>query len=94
MSSRNALLSAEERAAAAHIPAMMQEAKAIYNSKGIEASKWYVQEAAAVQALMQLDYYKICDRDTLQELSQAGPNAIALIAVFVGKIRLIDNLFL
>lgn len=94
MSSRNALLSTEERAVAAFIPAMMQEAKRIYNGQGIEASAQYVQQAVSAQPLMKLDYYKICDRDTLEELSQKSDHAIALIAVFVGKIRLIDNLFL
>lgn len=94
MSSRNALLGAEERAVAAFIPAIMQEAKQIYNDQGLEASEQYVQQAVAAHPLMKLDYYKICDRDTLEEQTRKSDNAIALIAVFVGKIRLIDNLFL
>lgn len=94
MSSRNALLSAEERAVAAFIPAIMQEAKRIYNTQGIEASAQYVLQAVATHPLMKLDYYKVCDRDTLEEITQKGGGAIALIAVFVGRIRLIDNLFL
>ena len=43
---------------------------------------------------MKLDYFEICDAETLEGLSEINSQkkAIALIAIFVGKIRLIDNL--
>lgn len=42
-----------------------------------------------------LEYLEICDKSTLQPLqSNMTPNAIALIAAFVGKTRLIDNMML
>jgi pantothenate synthetase len=42
---------------------------------------------------MKLDYYEVCDTETLKPLTALKPNqkAISLIAVFVGNIRLIDN---
>lgn len=94
MSSRNALLSREERAEAGFIPGIMQEARKVYHERGLEAAKAFVQEAVKPHPLMRLDYYSICDKDTLMALDQVSSNAIALIAVFVGKIRLIDNLML
>ena len=42
---------------------------------------------------MKLDYYEVCDAETLEAISYIKPNqkAVSLIAVFVGNIRLIDN---
>lgn len=94
MSSRNALLSSEERKTAALIPQIMQQAKHITLSRGIEAASEYVMTEVAKQPLMKLDYYEICEADSLKtihthELQQTS--AISLIALYVGKIRLIDN---
>jgi len=94
MSSRNALLSSEERKTAALIPQIMQQAKHITLSRGIEAAGEFVKAEVAKQPLMKLDYYEICEADSLktihtQELQQTS--AISLIALYVGKIRLIDN---
>ncbi|MCC6369455.1 MAG: pantoate--beta-alanine ligase [Bacteroidia bacterium] len=94
MSSRNVLLSAEERAIAAHIPRLMQQAKELFKKEGISAAKRFISEQTGHYPLMRLDYYEWCNANTLQILSEKeiGTNAVSLIAVFVGKIRLIDNL--
>jgi pantoate--beta-alanine ligase len=94
MSSRNALLSSEERIVAARIPQIMQHAKHIALSRGIEAAGEFVRAEVAKQPLMKLDYYEICEADSLKtiqtkEIQQTS--AISLIALHVGKIRLIDN---
>ncbi len=94
MSSRNALLNGEERAVAGFIPGIMQEARRVYHERGAEAAQGSVQEAVNLHPLMRLDYFSICDKDTLLTPDQTSGNAIALIAVFVGRIRLIDNLML
>jgi pantoate--beta-alanine ligase len=96
MSSRNALLSPEERKTAGKVPQIMEQAKRIALDKGIEASKTYVKNETASVPGMKLDYYEICDTDTLKAVSDLPPGkkAISLIALFVGKIRLIDNLIL
>ena len=94
MSSRNALLNAEERKTASSIPKIMQEAKNISLNKGIDAAKVFVtQEINSIPA-MKLDYFEICNADTLKTLNELslGQKAIAVIAVYVGKIRLIDNI--
>lgn len=93
MSSRNTRLNAQERIVAALVPKMMQEAITIVKSSGIDASKDYIADYVAKQPLMKLDYYEVCNADTLEPLSAFDPTqkAVSLIAVFVGAVRLIDN---
>jgi pantoate--beta-alanine ligase len=93
MSSRNTSLSPEERKIAALIPQWMQEAITIIKKKGIEAAKQFINEKVSKIPEMKLDYYEVCDAETLKPISEITPNekAVTLIAVFVGNIRLIDN---
>ena len=96
MSSRNALLSDEEKQIAGLIPKIMQEAKKIILEKGINEAKLFVKDEVAKVPIMKLDYFEICNSENLEDLNAISLEikAIALIAVFVGKIRLIDNLFI
>lgn len=96
MSSRNSLLNPEERTLAALIPKMMQKAKEITLARGKNEARAFVLNEIAAHPSMKLDYYEICDANTLQILphTTTGKNTISLIALFVGKIRLIDNLIL
>jgi pantoate--beta-alanine ligase len=97
MSSRNMLLSVEERKAAGLIPKLMQEAKnLVKEGKTIEEIKRFVTEKLSHNPLYRLDYYEICNASTLSPLNllNNSTESISLIAVFVGKIRLIDNLAL
>lgn len=93
MSSRNTRLSAEERKTAALIPEIMQEARLIILDKGIEAAKTYVEERVSAVSTMKLEYYEVCDAETLKSLTglSGTTKAVSLIALFVGNIRLIDN---
>jgi pantoate--beta-alanine ligase len=93
MSSRNTRLTEEERNVSALIPVMMQEAARIVTQEGIDKAKAYISYTVAGQPLMKLDYYEVCDVDTLKPLQHYSgtQKAISLIAVFVGNIRLIDN---
>jgi pantoate--beta-alanine ligase len=96
MSSRNALLSPEERKVSAIIPKLMQKAKQIAVTDGVPAAKKYITREVSSEPLMKLDYYEICDAGSLKIVSEIQPSIklISLIALFVGKIRLIDNLIL
>lgn len=93
MSSRNVRLNEEERQVAALIPQMMQEAIRIVKRNDIVAAKTYIAREVGKQALMKLDYYEVCDANTLKLLGHYVPSqpAVSLIAVFVGHVRLIDN---
>jgi len=42
--------------------------------------------------LARIDYVEVADAETLKPVEIAGPNAVLLLAVFVGKTRLIDNI--
>jgi pantoate--beta-alanine ligase len=93
MSSRNALLSDEERKVAGLIPKLLKQANSLIKEQGIAQAKAFIQQEISKEMLMKLDYFEICDMDNLVIVSdiQDGKNLISLLAVFVGKIRLIDN---
>jgi pantoate--beta-alanine ligase len=93
MSSRNALLSEEERRIAALVPKIMQEAKHLALTSGIQRAKDHVAAEVLKVPIMKLEYFEVCDAE-LKEIPKIDTSvkAVALIAVFVGKIRLIDNL--
>ena len=93
MSSRNMLLTPEERKIASLVPKMMEGARDIAKQTGVGAAKSYILNEVAQVSIMKLDYYEVCDTETLEPLTALKPNqpAISLIAVFVGNIRLIDN---
>jgi pantothenate synthetase len=46
--------------------------------------------------ILKVDYIEFCNANTLQSVSEIKPNEkiICLTAIFSGKIRLIDNLFI
>lgn len=94
MSSRNALLTADERNAAKLLPAILQEANGIILTKGIAAAREFVQQQTAANPLLRLEYYEVCEADTLEIVSglRTSRAHVALIACFAGRIRLIDNL--
>ncbi len=95
MSSRNTLLSPNERKLAGHIPVWMKHAAAMIRSgKSIAQTKQYINAEVIKHKDMNLDYFEICNANDLKILDDSSPchSRIALIALFVGKIRLIDNI--
>lgn len=97
MSSRNTLLNAKEREVAKIIPKLMQEAKRMKESgKEIPEIKEHVVSELNMRGNYELDYFTICDADSLKELNSfsEAKKHVALIACYVGKIRLIDNISL
>jgi pantoate--beta-alanine ligase len=93
MSSRNTRLNEQERLEAAAIPEMMKLGNQILKLYGIAEAKKYIVGVVETIPNMKLDYYEVCDAETLQPISEIKPNqkVLSLIAVFVGNIRLIDN---
>lgn len=94
MSSRNVLLTAQERVLASKIPGIMATAVNTLHQKGLLAARELVNHEVNLLPAVKMDYFEVCDAETLQSIEPGAPlnNAIALIALFVGKIRLIDNL--
>ena len=96
MSSRNALLNKEEREIASLIPKIMLKAKEIILAKGITEAKQFVMSEVSKEPIISLDYFEVCNPENLENIINLKSNqkAVALIAVFVGKIRLIDTLII
>ncbi|MBI2092640.1 MAG: pantoate--beta-alanine ligase [Deltaproteobacteria bacterium] len=93
LSSRNAYLSKEERIAALSLSQSLKIAKemAAAEKKDINEILESVKKAIEANGLTKTDYIKICDSETLEELTTLKSPARLLIAAFVGKTRLIDN---
>jgi len=94
MSSRNRLLTPEERKRAVLIPQTMNKVKEMWNKNSVAEIKEFVQTEFAKEGYMKLDYFEIADARTLQPIEDRSKPAVACIAVFDGKIRLIDNVLL
>lgn len=92
MSSRNVRLTPEERIAAPFIYETLLQAKQRWAGNNVNEVKRLVEEAFVAKQEFKLDYFEIADRDTLQPATQR--RAVACIAVFLGKVRLIDNILL
>jgi pantoate--beta-alanine ligase len=92
MSSRNMLLSEDERKAASLIPNIMKSAKEdLNNGITISTIKERVTNKLIQEKIFRLDYFEVRDAITLQEVSDDSKSVVLLIALFCGKIRLIDN---
>ena len=97
MSSRNVLLSPDERKVAAKIPLLMKEMEELVRKNvHLQNILIKIKEEITQQTLMSLDYLEICNANNLEPISTTNGigHVVALIAVFVGKIRLIDNVIL
>jgi len=94
MSSRNALLSEKERQLAANIPLWLKMAAKQLIGSEIEVVKQVILNETLNHPELQLDYFEVCHPETLAPFSGKlnGRAAIALIAIYTGKIRLIDNI--
>lgn len=96
LSSRNAYLSAEERRAATVLHRALTAAKAelacgTRDSLRLQAVLRKVLEAESLAAV---DYAEIVDADTFEPAIGIARPCYVLLAVFIGKTRLIDNLYL
>ncbi len=94
MSSRNIRLSEAERILAPQLYLALKKAKQLWT-----VETW---KTASNEALKEIDsnaftveYLKICDQNTLEELSHFQNSAVVvLVAVQIGKTRLIDNILI
>ncbi|MDF1571703.1 MAG: pantoate--beta-alanine ligase [Bacteroidales bacterium] len=95
MSSRNQLLTPEQRAAAPHIHAVLQKARALKNSRSPRELQAMVKEAINNHPLMQLEYFEIVDDQELKPIVSwdNSANKVGCIAVHLSEIRLIDNIY-
>jgi pantoate--beta-alanine ligase len=93
MSSRNRRLSEHARKKATQIYQWLLQAREMYrNGKDIFMITDTIKRTIAQDKDFILDYFEIRDADTLQEITSSSQKAVALIAVYIEGIRLIDNM--
>ena len=96
MSSRNSYLNKEERMAARCLYTAIKMGRDIFN-KGIKDAAVILKKMKHViesEPLAVIEYIKICDTDTLEDLDIIADMALLVLSVKIGKTRLIDNCIL
>ena len=97
MSSRNSLLSADERQRASIIYQALRQAKIAVREGERNAVRIaeIVREKIESEPLAQLDYVAVVDSETLEPVEKIGESAVLIaVAVRFGNVRLIDNTIL
>lgn len=96
MSSRNAYLNAEQRAAAPVLFRALSTAAAVYaaGERDAEALRQLMAEIIDSEPLARRQYVSVADPVSLHELQGPIQRALLSMAVTIGKTRLIDNLIL
>lgn len=94
MSSRNAYLTAQERAQAACLPAAMKATIArIAGGAEVAGALEGLRADLLAGGFVSVDYAELCDADSLAPLAVRGSGeARLLVAARIGKARLIDNM--
>ncbi|MFV0320564.1 MAG: pantoate--beta-alanine ligase [Microbacterium sp.] len=93
LSSRNARLSAGERAQAAAIPRVLQSVVDAAARGETEASLLRDRARAGLTAAgLAVEYVEIADPDTLEPVAQCSGRELVLVAARAGAVRLIDNM--
>jgi pantoate--beta-alanine ligase len=96
LSSRNAYLNAEERCAATVLyraldGARSEMAAGVRDALQLQAA---MRKVLGSEPLTSLDYAEIVDADTFEPVIRVRRSCYVLLAVFIGKTRLIDNLLI
>ena len=96
MSSRNSYLGADERRAAAVLNRSLTAARDLFLAgvKEPEKLKKKIRAVIAGEPAITIDYVEIADPENLTSLAEIERTMVILIAVRLGRTRLIDNLLL
>ena len=94
LSSRNALLTDEQRRTALAISKALFDSVVYAKSHTLAETKLMVEEAIANTEGLELEYYEVVDGNTLQPVAtwEEAPYIVGCITVYCGKVRLIDNI--
>ncbi len=96
LSSRNALLTRQERRQAPVLSQALFAAQSAVRSgeRDAETLRAGIEATIRTAESAVVDYVAVCDRDTLEPLVRIGRRAVALVAARFGSVRLIDNVLL
>jgi pantoate--beta-alanine ligase len=94
MSSANARLSIEERVAATCLFNALTAARTAYDGgeRSAEVLRARMQEVMAAEPMARIDYLSVADAQSLAELQRVSGPALALVAGWIGRTRLADNM--
>lgn len=94
LSSRNALLTSEQRHTALAISKTLFASVEYAKSHTLAETKQMVEKAIADTEGLELEYYEVVDGNTLQPISTWADTSYIMgcITVYCGKVRLIDNI--
>jgi pantoate--beta-alanine ligase len=96
LSSRNFYLGPEERAAALSLYRSLEKARSLV-ARGERESRQIIREVRTEierEPLARIEYVKLCDPETLEELAEIAGDVLLALAVRIGGARLIDNAIL
>lgn len=94
LSSRNALLTPEQRARAAAIPRALEACRGRFRSGERDADALRAVLRDRLHGTVDLEYVSIADPGTMAEMDNVERPAVASVAARVGDVRLIDNVVL
>src|SRR5690348_9218208 len=96
LSSRNVYLNPEERKAATILYRALEDAKRELSAGVRDALhlKAVLQRRLQSERLAAVDYVEIVDAESFEPIARIGKACYVLLAVFIGKTRLIDNLYI
>jgi pantoate--beta-alanine ligase len=96
MSSRNAYLNPSERQAAQVLCRALRLAaeRLAQGERQGQRLTAQLRQCIAAEPQARLDYVAICDPQTLQEVETLSGTVLVVLAVYIGKTRLIDNALL
>jgi len=96
MSSRNTYLNDEERKQAPMIYKALKMAReeVKMGNRDVVKLKEIIENAIATAPLARIEYVEIVDDENLEPVSEVKPGTLAAVAVWFGKTRLIDNIYL
>ena len=96
MSSRNTYLNADERRSALSLSRGLARARELFQQGERSALVLIgtVREIIEKETCATVDYIKVCDIETLQDIDVISRPAVMALAVKIGKARLIDNIVL
>ena len=96
LSSRNALLSADERALAVNISKVLFASKEFAHAHTVDETLAFVVDSINAHEGLEVEYYEIVDGDSLQKVSSwnDSESIVGCITVYCGQlpVRLIDNI--
>ncbi len=94
MSSRNVRLSEQQRAIAPNIARILSESLGYAKNHSVAETKQFVTSEINAYEEMEVEYYEIVDALTMQPIADWADTkqAVGCITVYLGDVRLIDNI--